>query len=166
MTVDRRRAHDCHSKPAERAKNGVRHEVPLSAAAADLIKDLPELRGDYLFSTTAGEKPVSGFSKAKSEIDKAAGFLDKEGQPVPGVESWRLHDLRHTCGTGLQALRIPADVIGAILNHKQASVTSRYLHHDYAEEKRSALAAWANRIDAIVEDKASNVVPIGEGIGP
>ncbi|MBE9555463.1 MAG: site-specific integrase, partial [Proteobacteria bacterium] len=65
-------------------------------------------------------------------------------------------------GTGLQALRIPADVIGAVLNHKKAGITSRYLHHDYAAEKRAALEVWGNRIDAIVSGRAANVVAIGD----
>ena len=149
--------------PADRAKNGVRHDVHLSRQAAALIAGLPHQKGDFVFSTRGGKVPVSGFSKAKAAIDKAAGFLDKDGQSVKGKAPWRLHDLRHTAGTGLQALRIPADVIGAVLNHKKAGITSRYLHHDYATEKRAALDAWANRIDVIVKGGAANVVPIGEG---
>lgn len=149
--------------PTERAKNGVRHNVPLSPQAAALIANLPRQNGEFVFSTRGGKVPVSGFSKAKLGIDKAAGFLDEEGQPIEGKEPWRLHDLRHTCGTGLQSLRIPADVIGAVLNHKKAGVTSRYLHHDYATEKRVALEAWANWIDALLQSRAANVVSIGDG---
>jgi integrase len=149
--------------PTERAKNGVRHNVPLSPQAAALIASLPRQNGEFVFSTRGGNVPVSGFSKAKVGIDKAAGFLDEGGQPIEGKKPWRLHDLRHTCGTGLQSLRIPADVIGAVLNHKKAGVTSRYLHHDYAMEKRAALEAWANRIDALMQSSATNVVPIRDG---
>lgn len=156
--------------PPERAKNGVRHEVPLSPAAIELLEGVPrhkateKIPDPTVFSTTSGAKPVSGFSKAKTEIDKAAGFLDEEGKPVEGARPWRLHDLRHTVGTGLQVLRIPADTIGAILNHKKVGITQRYLHHDYAEEKRAALDAWANRLDALVNGKPANVVKIGEGV--
>jgi integrase len=148
--------------PAARAKNGVRHEVFLSPQAAALISDLPRQKGDFVFSTRGGMVPVSGFSKSKAEIDKAAGFVDDDGQPIEGKEPWRLHDLRHTCGTGLQSLRIPSDVIGAVFNHKKAGVTSRYLHHDYAVEKRAALEAWGNRVDAIVSGRAVNVVSTSE----
>ncbi|MBE9558176.1 MAG: integrase arm-type DNA-binding domain-containing protein, partial [Proteobacteria bacterium] len=92
--------------PADRAKNGVRHDVPLSPQAAALIAGAPRHKGEYIFSTRGGNVPVSGFSKAKAAIDKASGFLDAEGKPVEGRAGWRLHDLRHTAGTGLQALRI------------------------------------------------------------
>lgn len=155
--------------PAARAKNGVRHQVPLAPAVLVLLDGLPrykatkEIPYPALFSTTAGLKPVSGFSKAKRSIDAAAGFIDDDGLSIEGIRPWRLHDLRHTVGTGLQALRIPADVIGAVLNHKKAGITSRYLHHDYADEKRAALDAWANRIDTILKGGAANVVAIGDG---
>jgi integrase len=65
--------------PRERAKNDRTHEVHLSRPAVEIISDLPRIsrpRSDgvgsepspYVF-TTNGERPVSGFSKAKTRLD-------------------------------------------------------------------------------------------------
>ena len=69
-----------------RAKNNVEHLVPLSAAACDLVANLPTVEGEggFLF-TTNGETPISGYSKWKAKLDakvdrtqrrQAAGALD------------------------------------------------------------------------------------------
>jgi Phage integrase family len=65
--------------PRERAKNDWAHEVHLSELALEILSELPKIsrsRADgagsepspYLF-TTSGERPVSGFSKAKERLD-------------------------------------------------------------------------------------------------
>jgi integrase len=66
--------------PKERAKNGVAHEVPLSDAAIAILEALPRVdapkiagqpaRSHFVFTTT-GKTPVSGFSRAKEQIDAA-----------------------------------------------------------------------------------------------
>ena len=72
--------------PAERSKSERAHIVPLSKPAVQIIKGLPRyLGGPYVFTTTEGRRPVSGFSKMKLLLDKTAKVTD-----------WRLHDLRRT----------------------------------------------------------------------
>ena len=57
--------------PATRMKADAPHVVPLSAAAIAVLSDLPRFKsGEFLFSTTFGEKPVSGFPKAKTRLDR------------------------------------------------------------------------------------------------
>lgn len=52
-----------------------------------------------------------------------------------------------------------------MLNHVSGSrkgIVGVYQRHEYAEEKRAALDAWARRLDAIVSGAgASNVVTLG-----
>jgi integrase len=51
--------------PAERFKSNATHLVPLSDQAVFVLKSIPHFtKGDYLFTTNFGEKPVAGFSKA------------------------------------------------------------------------------------------------------
>ena len=58
------------SVPPERFKSKTTHLVPLTAPAIAVIEALPNFgKGDHLFSTTFGEKPVSGFSKSKDRLD-------------------------------------------------------------------------------------------------
>jgi integrase len=49
--------------PAERMKAGAPHLVPLNDIALEVLQSLPRFQGDFLFSTTDGEKPISGYSK-------------------------------------------------------------------------------------------------------
>jgi integrase len=57
--------------PPVRMKSDAAHSVPLTAEAFEILEGLPRFeRGDFLFSTTFGEKPVNGFSKAKDRVDR------------------------------------------------------------------------------------------------
>src|SRR6202158_4135087 len=74
---------DLWTIPGERYKNKLDHVIPLTAAARALIEAKPVgANGNswFVFSTTGGAKPFSGFSKAKKLLDaeitkirKAAG---------------------------------------------------------------------------------------------
>ena len=129
--------------PAARTKNNVEHVIPLSDAALSILADAPRIgRRDGFVFTTTGETAISGWSKAKANLDAASG-----------VECWRLHDLRRTVATGLAGLRVSLPVVEKILNHVSGSfggVAGVYQRHAFAEEKREALDKWAARVAAIV----------------
>jgi len=114
--------------PPARTKNGLAHDVPLSARALALIADLRRLAdADLVF--TIKRRPVNGFSKAKERLDAASGVTD-----------WTLHDLRRTVASGLQRLGVRLEVTEAVLNHKSGStagIVGVYQRHDYADEKRA-----------------------------
>ena len=59
---------------------------------------------------------------------------------------------------------VPTLHIGAVANHRQvtkAGVTlTHYVQHDYAKEKREALDLWADRLAAIVNGGAAEVIPM------
>lgn len=80
------------------------------------------------------------------------------------MAAWRVHDLRRTLATGLQRLGVRFEVTEAVLNHvsgARAGVAGIYQRHDWAEEKRSALEAWARHVAMILTPaNADNVVPI------
>jgi integrase len=135
--------------PPERMKGDAAHEVPLAPAAVAILKSLPRWRGDFVFSTTGGERPISGFSKMKLKIDAAIA------EPIA---PWRFHDLRRTMRTGLGALPIPNNVAIA---HAQPGLHRVYDLHGYREEKRRAFELWASRLAEIVEPgEPSNVVKL------
>lgn len=136
--------------PASRAKNAKAHLVPLASSAVWLLDaqaggaEWPQ-RGYIL--TTTGRTPVSGISKAKAALDAA---MSREGQQF---DPWRLHDIRRTVATGLQRLGVRFEVTEALLNHVSGSkggVAGVYQRHDWADEKRSALAAWAGHVDRLM----------------
>ncbi|KAF0140360.1 MAG: putative phage integrase [Rhodospirillaceae bacterium] len=138
--------------PAERAKNGRTHEVPLVDAAIAVLKAVPRLGESALVFTTTGYTPVSGLSKAKIILDRAiAKARGENAAPMPG---WTFHDLRRTATTGMARLGIHPHVADAILNHKSGAiqgVAAIYNRHAYTEERRRALEAWERHVLALLD---------------
>jgi integrase len=144
--------------PANRAKNGIAHIVPLSEQAQAILRAAPRIEREtaeeqeLVFPGQRG--PFSGFSKSKEALDEASG-----------VKDWRLHDLRRTMATGLQRLGVRLEVTEAVLNHVAGSrggIIGVYQRHTWSDEKRAALTAWGAHVAAIVEGRESdgNVTPL------
>lgn len=142
--------------PAIRAKNNAAHLVPLPAVVVERLDRLAGVQGDEdpqwpktgFILTTNGRTPISGITKAKLRLD-AAITKRLDGEALP---NWRIHDLRRTLATGLQRLGIRFEVTEAVLNHvsgAKSGVAGVYQQHDWKEEKRSALGAWARHVAAI-----------------
>ena len=73
---------------------------------------------------------------------------------------WVLHDLRRTVASGMARLGVRLPVIEKILNHASGTfrgIVGVYQRHDFAAEKRDALARWADHVDSIVSGK-----PVGK----
>ncbi|WP_111734660.1 tyrosine-type recombinase/integrase [Roseovarius amoyensis] len=152
---------------AERTKNGRAHDVPLSKAAQDILAGVERIKGPngYVFTTT-GESPVSGFTKGRDRLHRRMIEIASEeaGKPVE-IPHWTFHDLRRTAATGMARLGIPVRVPEAVLNHSSGTgggIVAVYQRHDYADEKRTALDAWARLVADLVEGPAENVVRITE----
>jgi integrase len=134
--------------PRESTKGDRSHEVPLSAAAMEILGSLPRLQSPYVFPARGNAaNHVSGYSKAKARSDE-----------LSGVSDWRLHDLRRTLGTGLAGLGIPVSTISKVLNHAEGGVTKIYNRHSYWPEKKAALEAWAQKLGGIVGNEGGNNV--------
>jgi integrase len=157
--------------PGERTKNGAPNMVPLSTPARDLLRALlPESDGDarraienrrakgLLALPGALGTPFSGWSKAKTSLDKAVMEVRTNAAALAGTSvtplvPWRVHDLRRTVATGLQRLGVRLEVTEAVLNHISGSrggIVGVYQRHDWADEKRAALNAWATHVTAVV----------------
>jgi integrase len=145
--------------PGARAKNGASNDMPLSEPArriiADriVIADAADVPNGLLFAGVSG-RPFTNFHDCKQRLDKACG-----------VTGWTLHDLRRTAATNWQGLGVRLEVTEAILNHvgmSRAGVAGIYHRHEWTNEKRVALDAWAARVMAIVEGRQAptNVVAI------
>jgi integrase len=139
--------------PASRAKNGQDSIVPLAPQAQAILEATPRYKGNPL--VFPGDRGAfSGWSKSKERLDRESG-----------VKDWRLHDLRRTAATGLQKLGVRLEVTEAVLNHiagSGAGIVGIYQKYGFADEKRAALAAWGERVAAIVEGRepGDNVTPI------
>lgn len=152
--------------PATRAKNKIAHIVPLSATVVAELDGLAKVDEDagereqkwpkagYVLTTT-GKSPISGITKAKNALDEAIA-IERDGEPLSG---WRIHDLRRTLATGFQKLGVRFEVTEAVLNHvsgAKGGIAGVYQRHDWKEEKRSALEAWARHVAASVDPASAN----------
>ncbi len=135
--------------PASRMKGEAAHLVPLTDDAIAVLKSLPRFtKGDHLFSTDFGVKPVNGFSKAKERLDKEIA-AELRGKAEPFV----IHDIRRTMRTGLSALPVPDLVRELVIAHTKPGLHKVYDLHAYEDEKRHALTLWAARLRGIVGSK-------------
>jgi integrase len=142
--------------PATRAKNGIEHRVPLSAQAWAIIKALPRfVDNDHVFAGRAGRGAINGgWAKAKSRIARKADVEES---------AWRLHDLRRTAASGLQALGVKVEVIETALNHKSGvfrGIVGTYQRHDFIDEIGIALQRWGDHIERLVGGKPATVVSL------
>jgi Arm domain-containing DNA-binding protein/integrase-like protein len=137
-----------------RFKSNAEHVIPLTDDALALLDGLPRFkRGEYVFSTTFGEKPTVISDKIKNQIDRRmAEILDRESQP------WVLHDLRRVVRSHLSALRIPDHVAEMVLGHGRKGIQRVYDQHRYQDELREALTRWNARLRSIVEPTPAKVV--------
>jgi integrase len=135
--------------------------VPLTDAVQKLL-GAPQSgkRGSYVISTTDGDAPFSGFSKAKRALDKAIAELrKKDGRPE--MPHWVLHDLRRTARSLMPRAGVPDDIAERVLGHKIAGVAGVYNRYAYLDEKRDALTKLARLVDRVINPPAaSNVRPL------
>src|SRR5262249_20352362 len=161
--------------PSETTKAGRAHIVPLSSLAMEILSEARQsamqLHGRepdqpvstpnlpvYVF-TTRGDRPISGYSKAKSRLDKSFA-LTREKERLSKPEAWTIHDLRRTVGTGLGKLGVSRFIIARVLNHADRTVTGIYDRYEYLDEKRHALEAWGQYLGNLIVPRGADVVPM------
>lgn len=160
-----------------RSKNGLDHLVPLSSLAVAEIEAIGWKTRGLVMPSSTGRTPVSNFSDMKTALDEAMKPILQEladaraeeaGEGAQPVEwkPWRLHDLRRTGTTNLQALGFPIEVTERVINHHQGGEASGirgiYNLYEYLDEKTRALEAWASHLASLIDGapKASNVVQL------
>ena len=129
--------------PAEIAKNGLAHRVPLSAPVLAMIDEIRSLGGgsEWVFPGAGGAGHRVAIHKAHNRLRRRAGI------------SFVPHDLRRTAASHMTSIGVSRLVVSKVLNHVEAGVTSVYDRHSYDAEKRAALDAWGRRIEEIVSGR-------------
>ncbi len=148
--------------PAERMKgendDARPHLVPLTPDILQILEMLPLFKkGDYLFSTTFGKKPVWIGDKIEKEINARMlrtlrALARRRGDDPAKVElaHWVNHDIRRTVRSNLSRLRVTEEAREAVLAHARPGIKGTYDLYDYFDEKREALELWAARLRSIV----------------
>jgi integrase len=137
----------------DRAKNAMRHSVPLSRPAREiLIKAMSNGEEQpYVFPGRPGcaiqpGSVTKAFVRTREKLEEA-GF--------------RLHDLRRTVASLLASYGVPRDVRELVFNHRggrKNSVTEGvYTWYDYDAEKRAALELWAHALECITDERDGEI---------
>jgi integrase len=128
-----------------------RKTVVLNAPAFAVLTNLGRL-GSYVVPGDDPEKPRADLKRPWQAVAKRAG-----------LESVRLHDLRHTYASFGAGSGLGLPIIGKLLGHTQASTTQRYAHLD-ADPLRRASEAIGGRIAAALDGKhTGSVVQLKHG---
>jgi integrase len=144
--------------PASRMKGKRDHAVPLTLVVLGLMGEKPRPSKDhpFVFSTTGGVRPFSGFSKAKAALDEHINKLRKEDGRGP-MPDWVLHDLRRTAKTLMTRAGVRPDISERVLAHVIPGVEGVYDRWGYLPEKHDALTRLAALVDRIINPPADNV---------
>ncbi len=145
-----------------RSKNGQRDLTQLSPQAVAIVAGMPRFKDCPYLLTNDGKRPIGGWSKLKTALDKAimearqkaAIAAGRDAEPMP---HWTLHDLRRTAATGMGALGVAPHIIDRVLHHskKRRGILATYDRFEYFAERRDALVRWGARVDALVTPAAS-----------
>jgi integrase len=133
--------------PAERRKTGAANAVPLPPLALMQLGD-PRAKG-FVFSTTDGRRPLSGFSKAKRALDEAIATT-RSALGFASMSPWVLHDARRTARSLMSRAGIQNDIAERVLGHTIPGVRGVYDRHDYLDAKRDALDRLARLVADIL----------------
>jgi integrase len=158
--------------PKERMKGKIGkarpHAVPLVPDLLALLDALPRFeRGDFVFSTTAGARPVWIGSKVKARIDARMqrtlrALMRRRGEDPAKVTlpPWINHDVRRSVRSNLSRLKVAEEGREAVMAHVRPGIKGTYDLHDYHDEKREALQLWHARLRTLVEPPPPNVVKL------
>lgn len=133
--------------PADHAKNGRAHVVPLSPLACAMIAQAAERNpsSSLLFPGPHAEDVPA--DKVVLPTAMANLFRKHLSTAVPATP----HDLRRTAATGMRKIGIARDVVSLILNHASVGVTAlHYDHHDAQAERREALIRWSAHVELLL----------------
>ena len=128
--------------PKERYKTEIDHMVHLTGFAKSLLTG--KRRGGFVF-------PSAHFKMKKAPmLVNSMGHAIKRNLAAIGVAPFTPHDLRRTAATHLGRLKFSDEVIDAVLGHIKKGIIATYNQHDYEEEKKEALKAWAVDLQRMV----------------
>jgi integrase len=152
-------------------KNAEDQLVPLPALAVEILTARPKIeitdaKGETVESdfvlTTTGKASISGFSKAKQDLDerieKAKNAAraekptgdDRKNLEAAFAEPWVWHDLRRAIATGCADKGFAAPhVIEVILGHKLPGVAGVYNLAEHLAPRRVALERWATYVSTL-----------------
>jgi integrase len=130
--------------PKQRTKSEREHVVHLSEQALAVLRAVERRDSPFVFTTTL-KTPISGYSKAKAQLDDLM-----QADMGRDVEEWRVHDLRHTAATIMGELGALDETIELVLNHQKRGLVKNYNHSKKLAARKEALIDLGTYIEQLV----------------
>lgn len=142
------------SLPGNRAKTGKPIDIPLSYPVVRWLKELQvrACESPYVFPARRAAKRFPHVSP--DTLNFALANLKH------GLAHFTVHDFRRTMRSELAALGISSEIAERCLNHTIKGVEGIYNRHDYFDERRKALAVWADLLQTLERGEQPKVVPL------
>jgi integrase len=126
------------------SKSGKARNIPLSAAAIAILKQLPRWKDcPWVIPNPETRKPYGNLHYPWAKVRAAAGLDDV-----------RWHDLRHSAASALVQANVPIYTVARILGHSTVQHTARYSH--LGDE--TLLAAMETAANALGQDWSQDKV--------
>lgn len=126
--------------PGSRAKNGDDIDIPLPQPVIEWIKEIRLFAGDSRWLIPARRAQTASHI-SRATLNMVMPSVMKE---MSGVEPFSIHDLRRTMRTPMAGLGIDPLIAERCLNHKIPGIEGIYNRHQYFNERKAALAQWAD----------------------
>ncbi len=141
--------------PGERTKTGTPIDIPLPTVAVEWLRELHEMAASSRWVLPARKMQHRMIPHiAESTLSVALAKI-KHGLP-----HFTVHDFRRTARSHLAALGVQPHIAERCLNHKLKGVEGIYDRHDYFEERKAALNAWADLLMQLETGEREKIVPI------
>jgi len=140
--------------PAEMAKNGLAHRVPLTFMAEEILEKAIELSdgSEWVFRSPKRNGHIQGHSIYNAIIVNKDHFK---------LDHFTPHDLRRTAASLMAGAGVNRLVISRLLNHTEGGITKIYDRYSYDKEKRQALELWSRKLQSIITGKPSGkIIPL------
>lgn len=128
--------------PGSLTKNRRDHTFPIGTMAQAVIDNILN-ESDFLFPAQRGNTVFGGWSKQKTEFDKACP-----------INPWTLHDLRRTFAHQWQRMGIKVEHTEAALNHisgTRGGIVGIYQTYNYEAELKDCYAQWEARLQTVLK---------------
>ena len=141
--------------PGDRTKTGAAIDIPLAAVAVEWFRELYEMAASSRWVLPARKMQHRMIPHIAESTLSVALAKVKHGLP-----HFTIHDFRRTARSHLAALGVQPHIAERCLNHKLKGVEGIYDRHDYFDERKAALNAWAALLTRLESGDADKVVPI------
>jgi integrase len=138
--------------PAEAREKTAAGRLALPDMARRIIEAQPRFDGNPFVFAGRGNGAINGFSKMKVKLDR-----------LSDVSDWVVHDLRRTARSLMSRAGVSSEHAERVLGHALVGVEGVYDRHAYSTEKAAALNRLAVLIDAIVNERMADVIPMRGG---